>query len=984
MEKSRKQKESFFSKYGCYLLGFFIPLAIMIVLYMLKNIYPFGDEMYLRSDCYHQYAPFMQEFYNKLHNGGSLLYSWEIGTGSNFTALYAYYLASPLNWLVYFAPKGHITEVISLFILLKTALCGLTFTIYISNHHKTKNVSMAAFAIFYALSSYMAAYSWNIMWLDLMVLLPIVILGLENLVLKGKCMLYIISLGICIFSNYYIAIMICIYCVIYFFVLLYVHRRRYSGHFTIVSMFKFFYSSILAGGLGMAMVLPEYYSLLTTASSDLEVPTSVMNYFSMLEMVSRSLICVECSIFDPHNPNLYCTVLVFLLIPIYCISRKVNYKEKIAKIAVVLFFLLSFNTNVLNFVWHGFHYPNSLPARQSFIYIFLVLTMCYEGWTYVGEVNKKQLFAILAGVFFLFIMLEQMFVGDDYPFYIVYASFGFILVYTIIFRTYKKNLRNNGWVVYLFFIICIAESAINMDVTGLGTTSRSAYLEDNHNITSLLDHVKEKENDKFYRTEKVIHRTKNDAAWNNYKGVSVFSSSASGGLTQFYKRMGFENSFNAYSFYGYTPLTASILDVKYMLSDRDVLPNSSFELYSQIEDELYVFKNKHALPLGFMVGEKFIDNFDINMDNPFYVQNEFVSAATDTEEIFHVLHSNTTSQGVARTRVDESCYVYIYLNNRTMERATVNTYDAEGTLIDTLNFTLDKKPRICNLGYIPADGAIEISNPDTEEKVSMNALVYSFNPEAYEEAYKQMASQGMEVTSFKDTRIEGKIDVKTKGLMFTSIPYDKGWTVLVDGKKIKPISIKDGFLGVYLDEGSHKLEFRYYPRGLKAGLLVTVSTILLLLVYSLYRVLHDDRKSGKGKHSPDDNKPVRRKPRISEDNEVSDDDIKYEYSEENMNKDDSEDEGILKNHVKSNGKKNSRRVSLKDIATKEFAGEDESEKVIESEETKNFENIKEDNSKESLSDGSKKVDMDEFAKMEFEMSNEMEDIVIEVNKKDKK
>ena len=167
-------------------------------------------------------------------------------------------------------------------------------------------------------------------------------------------------------------------------------------------------------------------------------------------------------------------------------------------------------------------------------------------------------------------------------------------------------------------------------------------------------------------------------------------------------------------------------------------------------------------------------------------------------------------------------------------------------------------------------------------------------------------------------------------------------------------------------------------------MLVTVSTILLLLVYSLYRVLHDDRKSGKGKHSPDDNRQFRRRPRISEDNEVSDDDIKYEYSEENMNKDDSEDEGILKNHVKSNGKKNSRRVSLKDIATKEFAGEDESEKVIESEETKNFENIKEDNSKESLSDGSKKVDMDEFAKMEFEMSNEMEDIVIEVNKKDKK
>lgn len=936
MEKMKREKQSFFTKYGCYLLGFSIPLAIMIVLYMLKNIYPFGDEMYLRSDCYHQYAPFMQEFYNKLHNGGSLLYSWEIGTGSNFTALYAYYLASPLNWLVYFAPKGHITEVVSFFIVLKTALCGLTFTIYISKHHKTKNLSMAAFAIFYALSSYMAAYSWNIMWLDLMVLLPIVILGLERLVLKGKCMLYIVSLGICIFSNYYIAIMICIYCVLYFLVLLYVHRRRYTGHFTIAAIIKFFFSSLIAGAIGMAMVLPEYYSLLTTASSDLEVPKSFINYFSILEMVSRSLMCVDCSIFDPHNPNIYCTVLVFLLIPIYCISKKINYKEKIAKIFLLLFFLLSFNTNVLNFIWHGFHYPNSLPARQSFIYIFLILTMCYEGWTYVGEVNKKQLFAILTGIFFLFLFIEQSFVGEDYPFYIVYVSFGFIVVYAIILRTYKKNLRNNGWVVYLFFIICIAESAINMDVTGLGTTSRSAYLDDNHNITSILDHVKDKESDKFYRTEKVLHRTKNDAAWSNYKGVSVFSSSASGGLTQFYKKMGFENSFNAYSFYGFTPLTASILDVKYILSEKDVPPNTSFELYSQIDDELYIYKNKHALPLGFMVDKKFIDNFDINMDNPFYVQNEFVSASSETKEIFHVLHTNSTAQGVVRSKIDEPSHVYMYINNKTLEKVNVSTYDADGALIETLHFTLDKKPRICNLGFLPGDGAVEISNPNTEDTVSLNAYVYSFNPDAYTEFYNELSKQGMEVTTFKDTYIKGKVNVQKDGLLFTSIPYDKGWTVKVDGKEVKTLSIKDGFLGLYLDKGNHELEFRYYPRGLKAGILVTTSTILLLLLFSLFTTLHGGKKKSK---NGDGERPRRKVRTVTED--ADDSDIIFE-SDDSIDKNDVNSTDIFSGFDKPQ-KKESRRVSLKDIATKEFGGE---------EETQN--------------------EKPEDSKVEFEMTNEVE------------
>lgn len=898
MEKSKVKEKSFFERNGLYILGFTIPLGIMIVLYMLKNIFPFGDEMYLRSDCYHQYAPFMQEFYNKMHSGGSLFYSWNIGSGSNFSALYAYYLASPLNWLIYFAPKGHITEVVSFFIVLKTSLCGLTFTIYLSKHHKMKNVSMAAFAIFYALSSYMAAYSWNIMWLDLMVLLPIVVLGLENLVLRGKCFLYIISLGFCIFSNYYIAIMICIYSVLYFFVLLYIHRRKYTGHFTIAAIIKFFFSSLLAGGIGMAMVLPEYFALLTTQSSNLDVPTQFMNYFSVLDMLSRSLMCVDCAIFEPHDPNVYCTVLVFLLIPVYCISKKINYKEKIAKLALLAFMLLSFNTNVLNFIWHGFHYPNSLPARESFIYIFLILTMCYEAWTNVGTLTRKQLFSIFAGVIFLFLIIEKLFVGEEYPFYIVYVSMGFIIIYTAIFRTYKKNLNNCGWVVYLFFIACIAESAINMDVTGLGTTSRSAYLDDNENIKSVIEHVANKDDEKFYRTEKVIHRTKNDAAWNNYKGVSLFSSSASGGLTKFYGKMGFENSFNAYSFYGYTPLTASILDVKYMLSTKDAPPMSTYELVSSIEDELNIFKNDYSLPLAFMVKSNFIQNFDLSTDNPFYTQNEFVSAASDTKEIFHQIHTQNTANATVNARIDELSDVYAYVNNKTLTNATAHIYDAEGALIDTINISIDKKPRICRIGLVPADGSVEIVKPEsTENTASLNVNMYSFNLESFKEFYNELSDEGIKITSFKDTKIKGSIDVKEDGLLFTSIPFDKGWTVKVDGKKVETKSIKDGFLGIDLKSGSHKIEFTYFPQGLKAGLLIsTISVLILIIAFILSRKSELERKARAKNRRRTSEANVRKRTKeniipqgINDDNTILEDinvedidnDIKFEEEETN-------------------------------------------------------------------------------------------------------
>ena len=43
-----------------YLLAFFLPVLSMTLVYLFKGVFPFGDEMYLRSDCYHQYTPYLQ------------------------------------------------------------------------------------------------------------------------------------------------------------------------------------------------------------------------------------------------------------------------------------------------------------------------------------------------------------------------------------------------------------------------------------------------------------------------------------------------------------------------------------------------------------------------------------------------------------------------------------------------------------------------------------------------------------------------------------------------------------------------------------------------------------------------------------------------------------------------------------------------------------------------------------------------------------
>ena len=161
---------------GC-VLGFIVPMIILGGIFIGKEIIPWGDNMYLRSDCYHQYAPFYKELYRKLTEGGSFQFSWNIGMGVNFTAIYAYYLASPVNLLLGLLPEGVLLHTMDFLIVFKTALAGYTCAYYLSRHFNTKSVTVGAVSVFYALSSYMAAFSWNIMWLDCIILLPIIVLG---------------------------------------------------------------------------------------------------------------------------------------------------------------------------------------------------------------------------------------------------------------------------------------------------------------------------------------------------------------------------------------------------------------------------------------------------------------------------------------------------------------------------------------------------------------------------------------------------------------------------------------------------------------------------------------------------------------------------------------------------------------------------------------------------------------------------------------
>ena len=796
------------------LAAFFVPIVIMVIIFAQRGIFPFGEESFLRTDMYHQYAPFFSEFRYKLTHGGSLLYSWDVGMGVNFAALYAYYLASPLNWLVILCPKNYVIEFMTYMIVFKIGLSGLSFSWYLRRHNHTRDFGIAFFGIFYALSGYMAAYSWNIMWLDCILLFPLIMLGLEKLVKEKKCFLYCITLGLSILSNYYISIMICIFMVFYFVALLILEGWK-SWKELLINAGLFALYSLLAGGLSAAVLLPEVYALQSTASGDFNFPQTISSYFSIFDMIARHLPAVEPEIGLDHWPNIYCGVAVLMFFLLYLGCRQIRQREKIVMCSMLLFFFASFSVNVLNFIWHGFHYPNSLPCRQSFIYVFLMLLVCYEAYIHLHEIPWKHVVtAFFASV--IFVLLAQKLITDEaYHFSVFYVAILFLAIYAGLVGLYQKGVSRNMLVLLALGVVSL-EAAVNTTVTSVTTTSRTNYVKDNEASSELAGSLMP--NTSFYRIEKVTRKTKNDGAWLNFPTVSLFSSTANADLTAFFKKLGCESSTNAYSITGSTPLVDALFAVKYALYSEET-EDDGVSVPVSSKDEMYLKENTYALSLGFMVPYDLENNWQLDRTNPAEVQND-LSVVLGASPVLSEIPSEISGTSFTFTPEADGDY-YVYVSNKKVEK--VNAQLGERTK----SFDNISRGYMLELGYLKAGEEITLKNDDNDQ--DLVAAAYRFLPEGLESVYNILNKNSMKLTKWTDTQIQGTVEAEKAGLLFLSIPYDKGWTVKVDGKAVEPYKIFDTFLSVHMTAGTHDISLEYMPQGLKTGGIITAGSVVILL-----------------------------------------------------------------------------------------------------------------------------------------------------------
>ena len=826
-----------------YIGSFLLPFFIMTVVCVVCKVVPFGEKSLSIIDALHQYMPFFAEYHEKIRNLDSFFYSWNGGLGYNFLSLWAYYLSSPLNLLLILLPKTALPLGFSWLLVLKISLTGLTTAAFFIHRSDKKNWKVLFFSTAFALSNYMIGYSWNIMWLDAILMFPLILIGFDKLIKEEDGRMYTVCLALAMIGNYYVAFMICIFLVFWF--LFYPHKN-WKRFFVNGVRFTFF--SLLSACMSAIVLLPAYKGLMNTASADAMSLPEHSWFTNMLNLLQTHLMITEPITnhnFD-GNANLYINMLSFFLLFLYLFGRRIKWQEKVKRVLFLGIFIVSFNEKVLNFIWHGFHDQYGIPNRFAFLYLFLIVLSGFESMEKIRTMRWRH---VLCAVFAASgCILAFAFLAEEEALPIsIGLSLAAVFLYGMLLFLYsvrKISIRKCACAI----VVIVAVELVGTSIYGFlcnGQIDTEYYFADTLAIEELKKAIPEEE---FARTELVKAKMLDEATWHNLKSVGMFGSTVNGTTVSAMDHIGFFTGANEYLYKGATPLTNVLLNVKYnILRDGDKNANGFFIVSHQ--DGMELLENPYETSIGYGISGN-LEDWVYTSAYPFRVQNRFVESAYGMMQLFREYEISdpvtkecdaqpTANNGEYTISYEESLEdnmvftipvkenedIYLHYDGSRVEKAVV-------MVGDEIRISKKINSEIVHVGLVEENTELTVRFQLKEDDLTTGVIrlsVAAFDNELFESVHRTMLEQSVEVTSCSSDSLEGKITMEEDGLILFSIPYDTGWTVKLDGEEKEIYPVADGFLAVNVQEGEWKVELNYEPAGWKEGCYISLAAVCIFL-----------------------------------------------------------------------------------------------------------------------------------------------------------
>lgn len=789
-----------------YLLVFVVATAIMLVIMLPLIIYNGGYFLYY-GDFNSQQIPFYKHVHDTIANGG--LFGWDWGTdlGSPLFTSYSFYnTGSPFFWITQLFPQKLTISLIPFLLAVKTGVSALTSYAYIRRFLSNTNASFIG-AMLYAFSGFQAYNVFFNHFHDAVAFFPLLLLALEMNIQDNKKGVFGLCVALCGIVNYYFFIAEVVFVIIYFII----RCTDKSFKITMPKFLKLAFEAVAGTFIACIVLVPSYYSICDNPRVDEYLTgTDMIVYsdkFRILRIIQGFFMLPD----PPARVNLlnsetarwasiagYLPMFSMAGVVAFMRAKKKNWMKNLIVTSIIFAFVPVLNSSFQLF--KGTYY-----ARWFFMPILIMCLMTAYAFdddnaSSDEPVDLKRGIPLVAIVLITSLAVFLLPTTDEegnyhffeiaeyselfyIQFFISAALFAGLIV--VVYR-FKKN---KNYVRTVSFVTCLA-CAISMMSTMYYGVAQGPYPD--IYISKAIngaDDIELPSYDEagFYRIETSENTDNFPMLW-GYSTIRAFNSTVSTSIMKFYDMLGIERNVASRPEKTYYALR-SLLSVKYYFDESgegEVVSSASqsknlfgINRFSNLSSDSEKIKNQNKLN---MHGFNYINSqngFNV-YENENYIPMGFAYDTYLTYDEFSDLSTENKTRNLISSLVLNEKQIEKYKDILT--HYDINEYNGDSTYIDACN---DKKSKACS-----------------EFKTDN----YGFSAE---------------------------IELSKKSLVFFSVPYDKGFFATVNGKKADIEEVDGGLMAVMCDKGENKIRFDFELFGLRQGIAISLSGLVLLAGYVL-------------------------------------------------------------------------------------------------------------------------------------------------------
>ena len=830
------------------LLAGCVVLAMFFCVLVIARITPFGDNTFLMYDMKRQYVDYYSYLKSIFAGNNNLLYSFSTTLGAGMVGFEVYYLSSPFLLILVLFPQAYIPLGVTFIIGIKLALAAVIMSLFIQRTFGPEHKLIAAFgAISWSFSSFLFAHSMNMMWMDVIILFPLIIWALEELLERCNRIFYIIVLALMLWFNYYITFQVIIF--LFFWGLFYIFITKPKN--PVKGILRTVYCSALAVGIDAVALLPTGLELFNSPKDIRQLGLTLTgNNLIFRDIFSKLPTCAYDYIEARFGlPQIFCGVLLIILSVLFYMDQKTSIKERIATAIMFAILLVSFCNDAINLIWHAGMEPSGHPYRYAYMWIFLMIICSCKVLVNRKSITlpKVGIAILLVGIMFYEVLRTRY---DHISDMTIMLNWTLLIIYGIGLGLYvlaqkKQYGKLSMIIICAFAVLQTADLGVNAVYTyhwqSVNNNSAKEYSATVDSVSATIDQIKRMDSG-FYRMENLNPRQQNDGMQYDYKGITHYSSAGMTYVRYFLRDLGF-NDDGLYTHYGHdnTVTADSIFGIKYLVSDGTYPVHPSYSKI--IDDKVSAYQNPYALSCA--IG---VNDLDVNIlddEDPFdYQQRIYSSMAGEKINIFD--KADFTQNGMV---IDNVPYMYYYVEpagDGELYMYLDDLNNIEQGLVVYLNDELvtgygnASSYKVLNLGYHQKGEELCVCvEADTPAPEFGEAIFVTENLSEVERGYNIISARCEEIEEVSSSHL--KLQTYNNEGVFLSVPYEKGWNVMVNGVPEEPRMVYGALMYIPLDNTSdvQKINMYFLPDGLLTGMVISLFSIICFVFIVLKKVRSD-------------------------------------------------------------------------------------------------------------------------------------------------